>query len=169
MKQIIENRYIKTFKFTSSKEASTFVRNQGVEKYLSIDDTFEDNYYCYVCYHSLTKEKQFVLSFTSNESDDNLNFLFWNTLLVLDTGKNIYLIDESLKIKTSLEITTPLIGIYLISKERLLVLEEAYIRIVNYNGDIVKAELFDLIENFSIKDNLLSIQTNEENKVIALN
>jgi hypothetical protein len=168
MKQIFKNSYVKAYKFTSLQEASTFVTNQGTKKVLSIDDTFGDNYFCYVIYHSLTKEKQFVLLFSSDENEDNLNFLYWDGLLVLDTGKNIYLIDEALNIKASLEITTQLIGLYLINKARLLVLEEAYMRTLNYNGDIVKAELFDLIEDFSIKDNFLSIQTSEENKVIEL-
>ncbi|GGH68349.1 hypothetical protein [Phaeocystidibacter marisrubri] len=168
MKQIIKNSYIKAFKFTSFQEATTFVNNQDANKQLSIDDTFGDNYYCYVGYHSLTKEKQFILSFSSDESDDSLNFLFWDSLFVLDTGNSIYLIDEDLNVKTSLEITTPLVGLYLINKEKLLVLEEAYMRVINCNGDIVKAELFDLIEDFSIKDNFLSIQTSEENKVIEL-
>lgn len=168
MKQVFNNSYIKAFKFTSSQEASTFASNQGAKKVLSIDDTFGDNHYCYVTYHSLTKQKQFVLSFSSDENEDNLIFLYWDSLLVLDTGKNIYLIDESINIKASLEITTPLIGLYLVKKERLLVLEEAYMRMIDRNGDIVKAELFDLIEDFSIKDNLLSIQTSEENKVIEL-
>jgi hypothetical protein len=168
MKQIIKNCFIKTFKFTSSQDASTFANNQGVKKLISIDDTIGDNHYCYIGYHSLTKDKQFVLSFSSDENEDNLNFLLWDSLLVLDTGKNIYLLDESLNIKTMLEITTPLIGLYLINKEKLLVLEETYMRVINHNGNVVKAELFDLIEDFSIKDNLLSIQTSEENKVVEL-
>lgn len=168
MRQIIENRYLKGFRFSSVEEASAFFNNQKAENSLSIEDSFGDSYFCYVCYHSLTKEKQFVLSFSSDESEDNLNFLFWNNMFVLDTGRNIYLIDESLNIKTSLAVTTPLIGLYLIRNEKLLVLEEAYMRVINYNGDIIKSELFDLIEDFSIKDNLLSIQTSEENIVIEL-
>lgn len=168
MKQIVRNTYVKVFKFTSLQEVSDFVSNQEFKKSISIDDSYGDNYYCYVGYHSLTKDKQFIFSFSSYESDDNLNFLFWDKLFVLDTGKTIYLIDESLNIKKSLEITTPLVGLYLINKEKLLVLEECYLRVINYSGDIVKAELFDLIEDFSIKDNLLSIQTSEENKVIEL-
>lgn len=168
MKQIIKNSYVKTFKFESSQEASTFANNQGSKKALSIDNAIGDNYYCCVGYHSLTKDKQFVLSFSSDENDGNLNLLFWDNLIVLDTGKNIYLIDENLSIKVMLEVTTPLIGLYLINKERLLVLEEAYMRMINHNGDVVKTELFDLIVNFSIKDNLLSIQTSKENKVIEL-
>ncbi len=169
MKQIIENRYLKAFKFSSLEEASTFFNNQKAKRSLSIEDTFGENYYCYVCYHSLTREKQFILSFSSDESVDNLNFLYWDSLLVLDTGKNIYLIDESLNIKKSFEITTTLVGLYLINNEKLVLLEEAFLRVVNYKGQIVKSELFDLIENFSIKDNILSIQTSEETKVIVLN
>jgi len=168
MKQIIYNRYLKWFKFSSSKEASFFLKNQKAQRTLSIEDTFGDNYYCYVCYHSLTREKQFVLAFSSDESEDNLNFLYWNNLFVLDTGKNIFLIDETLNITASLEITTPLIGLHVISNEKLLILEEAFMRVINYKGEIIKSELFDLIENFNIKDNLLSIQTSEESKIIDL-
>jgi hypothetical protein len=79
-----------------------------------------------------------------------LIFLFWNNTLVLGTGKNIYLIDENLNVKTSLDVTTPLIGLYLVNNEKLLLLEESYVRVVNYNGEIIKSELFDLIENFNI-------------------
>lgn len=168
MKQIIGNRYLKGFRFSSSEESLAFLNNQKAKIILSIEETFGENYYCYVCYHSLTREKQFVLSFSSDESEDNLNFLFWGSIFVLDTGKNIYLIDETLNIKTSLEITTPLVGLYLINKEKLLLLEETYMRVVDCKGQIVKSELFDLIEDFNIKENTLSIQTNKENKIIEL-
>lgn len=168
MKQVIKNRYLKVFGFSSSEEALTFLNNQKAHKILSLDETFGDNYYCYVCYHSLTKEKVFALSFSSDEREDNLNLLYWNNLLVLDTGKNIYLIDETLSIKALLEITTPLVGLYVINDEKLLVLEETFIRVINYKGEVVKSELTDLIEDFSIKENLLSIQTSEESKVIEL-
>jgi len=83
MKQLIENRYLKGFRFSSEKEALVFFNNQKTERSLYIEDTFGDNYYCYVCYHSLTNKKQFVLSFSSNESEDNLNFLFWDSIFVL--------------------------------------------------------------------------------------
>jgi hypothetical protein len=171
MKQIIGNKYIKVFKFASSKEVSTFLSNQGTENCLSIENLYSDIYYCYVCYSSLTREKQFVLCFSSDESEDNLNFLFWDEqrVFVLDTGKNIYLIDENLNIKKSFEITTPLIGLHLINKNNLLLLEEAFMRVVDYNGKILRSELFDLIDDFSIKDNILSIRTYDEgNKVFDL-
>jgi len=62
-----------------------------------------------------------------------------------------------------------LVGLYVINDERLLVLEEAFVRVINNKGEVVRAELTDLIEDFSVKDNLLFIQTNEENKIIELN
>jgi hypothetical protein len=170
MKQIVGNRYIKVFKFTSSQEVLIFLSNQETKNFLSIEDTFGNNYYCFVFYHSLTKEKQFVLSFSSDESEDNLNFLFWyeQKIFVFDTGKSIYLIDEKLSIKASFEITSPLIGLYLINKDNLLLLEEAFMRVIDYNGKILRSELFDLIDDFSIKDNVLSIQTSGESKVFEL-
>jgi hypothetical protein len=168
MKQIVKNFYIKALSFTSPEEASFFVSNQRGNKYLSIDDTFGNNYYCYIGYHSLTKEKQFLLSFSSDQSEDDLNFLVWDRLIVLDTGKTIYLIDEILNIIKSFEITTPLVGLYLTNAENLLVLEEAYMRVINCKGDVLKAELFDLMEDFSIKDDLLLIQTNVGSKAIKL-
>lgn len=168
MKQIIENRYLKGYTFPSSKEAITFFNNQKAKNSLSIEDAFGDNHYCYVCYHSLTREKQFALYFGSDEIEEKLNFLFWNRSFVVDTGNNIYLLEENLNIKASFEITTPLVGFYLIDKENLLLLEKAYMRVINYKGEIVKNASFNLIEDFSIKGSLLSIQTSEESKVIEL-
>lgn len=168
MKQIVQNKYLKGFRFSSSEEASIFFKNQKANNSLSIEGTLGDNYDCYVCYHSLTKEKIFVLSFSSDEDEDNLSFLFWNNCFVISTGKNIYLINDALNIKACLEITTALVGLYIISNERLLLLEEAYLRVIDYNGRIVEKELFDLIDDFSIKDNVLYIQTSEGEKVTEL-
>ena len=169
MRQVIRNKYLKGFSFLSLREALTFLDNQGVNKNLSLEETFGENYYCYICYHSLTQEKLFSLSFSSDESEDNLNIMYWNDLIVLDIGKKIYLIDDFLEIRSSIEITTPLVGLYVINDERLLILEEAFVRVINNKGEVVRAELTDLIEDFSVKDNLLFIQTSEENRIIELN
>jgi len=170
MKQIIGNKYLKVFKFLSSQEASEFLNNQKAKNILSFDETFGDIYFCYVCYDSLTSEKQFVLSFSSNENDDNLNFLFWeeHKMFVLDTGKNVYLINDELNIIASFEITTSLIGLCLVNKDNLLLLEEAFLRLIDFEGKTIKSELFDLIEDFSIENGKLFLQTSEENKIIEL-
>jgi hypothetical protein len=168
MKQIIENKYLKSFNFSSSEEASNFFNNQKAKRCLAIKDTFGENYYCYVCYHSLTQEKEFILSFSSDENEDSLNLLFWNNTLVFDTGKRIYLLDEYLNIKTSLEISICLIGLYLITNDRLLILEEASFKVTDYIGKIIMSESLNLIEDYNIEDNVLSIQTSEENIVFEL-
>ena len=168
MKQVVQNKYLKGFSFLSLEEALSFSGNQKGINCLTLGESSGSNYYCYVCYHSLTKEKLFVLSFSSDESSDNLSFLFWNSCFVVDTGKNVYLIDEMLSIKASFEITTPLIGLYTISNEKLLLLEEAYMRVIDYSGEIFKSELLDLIEDFRLKDNTLFVRTSEENKIIEL-
>lgn len=168
MRQIVQNSYIKGFRFHSLTEASTFINTQKISKSVLVNDTYGDNYYCYVCYHALSREKLFALYFGSDEDESNFNFLFWDDLLVFDTGKDLYIIDQSLSVVQVLEITTPLIGLYQIGIERLLLLEEGYLRIINRRGEILNDRLFDLIEDFSIKDNLLFIHTNEGNSVINL-
>ena len=170
MKQIFRNQYLKSFRFSSPQEALFFVNNQNVKNQLSIEDTFGDNDYCYICYNSLTSEKKFLLTFSSDIDDDNLSFLFWETqkVFVLDTGKNIYLIDDSLAIKASLEISISLVGLYLVDDDKLLILEEASFKVVNGKGQILLSESLDLIEDFSIKENILFIQTSDEHKIFKL-
>jgi hypothetical protein len=41
-------------------------------------------------------------------------------------------------------------------------------RVISSKGDVLKSELFDLIENFSIVGSLLSIQTSEGKKFFNL-
>jgi hypothetical protein len=170
MKLVVGNRYLKAFRFSSSHDALMFMGNQHAEKSLSIEDTVGDNYFCYVSYHSLTSKKEFVLSFSSDDPEDKLNFIFWDEhkKLVLDTGRLIYLIDENLVINASFDITSPLIGLYFVGKDKLLLMEEAFLRLIDYTGKILMSELFDLVEDFSIKNGLLSIQTSTENKVFQI-
>lgn len=170
MKQIFKNRYIKSFVFSSPREADTFIKSQETTNVLSFGDTFGDYQYCYICYNSLTSKKEFVLTFESDENEENLNFLFWDEahLFVLDTGRNLYLVEDKLNVRVSFEITTPIVGLYLTSGDNLLVLEEASFRLINKEGKIVSSELFDLIEDFSVEGNLLSIHTSDETKIFKL-
>lgn len=89
-------------------------------------------------------------------------------MVVLDTGANIYLIDEELNVVTSIEVTSPLIGLYVIDNEKILILEEIFIRIVDCKGQIIKSHSSDLIEGFSIQENSLYIQTSEGSRTIVL-
>ncbi len=171
MKQIFENQYIKSFRFNSARELSDFTINQNIKNKITLENSYGDNYYCYIGYHSLTKEIKFIISFNSEEHEDNLNLLFWkkNNLLVVETGKIICFIDYKLNLKITLDITTPLIVLYLTLKNNLLILEEASLKLVNSTGTILRHELFDLIETFYIENDQLFICTSEgENKMFIL-
>lgn len=170
MKQIFKNGYVKSFSFTSIQEVEVFLHNQETKNILVLNETYGDYQYCYVWYDSLTGQKQFIVSFSSDDKEDNLNLLVWDRteILVVDTGKNLYLINKKLNIKACFDITTPLIGLCLTSGNNLLVLEEAAFRLVNSEGKILNSELFDLIENFAIDRDQLSIHTSTDHKIYKL-
>ncbi|WP_065217910.1 MULTISPECIES: hypothetical protein [Butyricimonas] len=170
MKCIIENLYFKSYHFTTKQEALFFLNQQKINKYLFLDETDGEYLYCYACFDSLTSEVLLLIFFYSYQLEETLNFLYWprEDTLVLDTGECIYLIDINLNIKTSINIGSSLIGMYLITHKKLLILEEISMKIIDINGTILKEEFFDVIENFSISDNVLSIQTEHEIKHVNL-
>ncbi len=169
MKIIFNNMYIKSFKFESFREFSSFINNQK-GKTLSLEQSRGDIYYCYIFHHALTQEKLLMIHFCSDRMENNLSLLVWNNnkLIALDTGSNIYFINEEYNITTSFEITTPLIGLYQTNGNNLLILEEADLKLVTPNGHILKNESFDVIENFTIENNVISIKTNEKTMVFEL-
>lgn len=170
MKQIFNNSYLKSFKFSSYQEVEEFLDSQKSKCALALKETFGNNYFCYVCYHSLTRDVLFTLTFSSDADADSFNFLFWDEpkLFVLDTGEYIYLLNDKLSIVKFLDITTPLIGLYLVGKDRLLILEEAFLRLVDAEGKVIKSELFDLILDFGIKNDRLFIKTDQEERNFEL-
>jgi hypothetical protein len=170
MKHILGNRYVKVYRFTTSQEATFFVSNQKINNILSLEDTFGDNYYCYIGYHSLTSEKLFTISFSSDEEEENLSLLLWPelNLVAINTGRNIYLVDYEMNIKSSFDISTTLIGLYITKGNNMLILEEASLKLVSSSGKILQDELFDFIEDFRIDNCRLFIHTSIEDKVIEL-
>lgn len=54
-------------------------------------------------------------------------------------------------------LTSPLIGIYQIDDNKILLLEEVYIRTANPYGEIVQNMKTDLIEDFYIQDDMLYV------------
>lgn len=170
MKQIFNNQYITSFKFIHHKDVAVFISHQNIKNVLTLEETFGDNYYCYVFYDSLTREKKFIISFSSDDAESELNLLRWEAAdrLVLDTGKFLYLIDNDFIIRGCFDISSPLIGLQLTSKNRLLVLEEASLRLINSEGQILINELFDLIEDFFVSDSYFLIKTSEGNRKFSL-
>jgi len=66
MKQIFNNSYLKSFKFSSYQEVEEFLDSQKSKCALALKETFGNNYFCYVCYHSLTRDVLFTLTFSSD-------------------------------------------------------------------------------------------------------
>ena len=170
MRQVIYNRFIELLKFRSYKEISTFIANQTIKNILLLEESYGDTYYCYTGYHSLTNERQFIISFNSDEDESNLHLLFWLSaeLLVIETGKAIYCIDNKLNIKYRFDFITPLIGLYVTNANNLLILDCISLKIINPKGTILQDDSFDLIEDFSITDSYLSIKTSEGNRKFSL-
>ncbi len=169
MKYIFKNKYLLINKFGSSKEALDYFNNTDVRKKISLEESYGEYYYCLICYNSLTKEKIFAIKFSADENEIDLSVLFCDELLfVMSTGKNIYLIDEELKITTCIEITTPLMGLYLTKGNNLIILEETSCKLIDMKGGIIKEKMFDLIENYRIEDTKLYIHTSDKCEVFEV-
>lgn len=169
MKTIHNNIFFKAYKFNSKNEENMFLSNHSNIKQVILDSDYGSYYYCFIGHSSLTNEKLFILKFCCDKIEEELSLLFWNDSYIIDTGKVVYLIDSFQLVKKSIEISTPLIGLYLIDDLHLLILEEACLRVVSFSGEIVKTEFFDLIENYNLtKDNVLYLNTNGNNYTIKL-
>ena len=170
MKQIINNRYLKSASFNSYDELNKYVTSLKVKNGLNLQDTFGENYYCYTSIDSLTSENEFYITFSTDEKEEYLSVLLWDTanLFLLNSGTKLYFITCDLTIIGSFEITSPLVGLYVLTNDRILILEETTLRVVNSNGKIDREELFDLMLNFHMEGNRLSIMTEENEHVYVL-
>lgn len=170
MKIILENRYIKSYKFNNKVEHDIFLANQIISKKLILAEQGERYSYCYVGYNSLNSDKLFLISFDSYNSEGELNFLFWskNNLMVIDNGSEIFFINENLEVISSYSIITPLIGFYITESNALLVLEEATMKLISSSGEILRSEQFDLLDDYYVTDDVLHIRMGEINRTIDL-
>jgi hypothetical protein len=166
MKQIERNSYFRSFDYNTEHEALMFVKNLNTLKHLHLSESFGDRYFCYVNYDCITKEKQFVISFGTYEKSDNLKLMWWNKSLLVDTGSEIYLIDENLHIKVKLDIYASFIGFFLINESMCLCLGEINLWIINMEGEILRSESYHLINSLEFSENDLTIKA--ENKDLKI-
>lgn len=159
MKQIFQNRSIRSFQFTNSVEESAFLERISPKRIVTVDESCGQNSICLVGSNSLTNDVEFVVSFRSDCNEEDLNLVFWNDLMIVDSGKKVFFVGDEIVVRTSIELTSPLIGLYVISDDELLILEETYMQIVDRAGRILRSELFDLITSTTIEKNRLVLQT----------
>jgi len=171
MRQIFRNHYIKVETFNFNKDWAAFIDKQNAERVLSLMDVQGDNYYCYIFCHALTGEEEFFLSFSSDHKQEELSLIHWpySDLIVLETGRNIYLINTDFTVRATYPTLYPLLGMYVTANNTLLMLEDIALRIIEAQGNIIASDTFDVIEDFSIVNDLLTIQTGAgERKIIQL-
>ena len=161
MKQIIKNRYLKLVSFNSYNELNEYVMSLKVKNELELKDSFGDYYYCYSFIDSLTSEHELYITFSTDEKEENLSILFWDAmeLFILNSGMKIYFITHDLTILSSFDITSPLVGLMVLNSNKILILEEATLKVISSNGKIEQEELFDLMLNFQLEGSKLSITT----------
>lgn len=162
MNIIVKNLYVKEYCFGSFREQTLFLNNINSQKQLVLENTYGELYYCYVFCNSITQEKEFALSFCSDFIKENIKICFWinKNIVIICFDSYVYFIDnkEGQVIK-EIGLTSPLIGVYQIDDDKMLVLEETYIRTVNPYGEIVQDMTTDLIDDFNIQDDVLYVFT----------
>lgn len=169
MKFIMNNMYIKPYSFGSYRDFALFIDKQKLQG-LKLEKSYGDKYYCYLVCDSLTHEKLLGINFESNYEQKDLNILFWSSknLIVIETGMYFYVLDETMRIKYSFEAQAPLISLYITKKENLLVLEEASLRLIDSKGVVLKEELFDFLDEFTLKENQLFLIIDGDKKSFKL-
>lgn len=160
MKIIVNNLYVNEYCFNSFREQALFLNNINTQKQLVLENTYGEFYYCYVFCNSFAQEKEFVLSFCSDFIKENISiFLGTNkNVVIISFDSYIYFIDKKEgQVIKEIGLTSPLIGIYQIDDNKILLLEEVYIRTANPYGEIVQNMKTDLIEDFYIQDDMLYV------------
>lgn len=72
-------------------------------------------------------------------------------------AKVIFIDNKEGQVIKEIGLTSPLIGVYQIDDNKMLVWEETYIRTVNSYGEIVQDMTTDLIDDFNIQDDVLYV------------
>lgn len=168
MRQIFQNRFLRGYQFSNSIEQATFVENVSATRVLTIEESDGQNPICYVGRNSLSHEAEFAIAFRSDLSEENLNLVSWNNRIIFDSGCMVYFVTPEIVLQTSLELTSPLIGLHVISESKLLILEEVFMRIVDRDGRILKSESFDLISDVVLENKRIVLSTDNGNQIIDL-
>lgn len=162
MKQIVDNLLIDIIKFDNSQKANLFLNTQLELRALDLEETYGDNYYCFILSDSLTLERRHVITFFA-DSEDDINLLFWYKykILIINIGNEVYLIKNFSERIGHYSIQTPLVGLSIIDDDCLLILEECSSTLISPKGDIIRHQNFSFIENFYLRDNTLILKTDD--------
>jgi len=149
--------------FGEDSEAQKYFANQNSKGKIFLQDVYGDNHSVINLTDSLSKEIKFCLGFSSETSPNNLNLLVLgkSDRLIIEIDNFLYFLSLSKgDIVSKIELLTPLIGLHWAGK-KLLILEEAGLKVVDADGRINQEETTDLIEDFNLTDDTLNLTTME--------
>lgn len=170
MRIITGNIYIKIYRFNTKQEQLVFANNQEVTS-LSINSNQPEFYYCFMIHDSINQEKKEVIILDTQDQEDKILFISWplHRLLILKNEDKVYLIDHNYEIKKTIEIFSEIIGFYIIDDNRLLIIEEIGLKIINSSGLILVNKPTNLILKVIIEKNELVVSTEDEEYTMNLN
>lgn len=158
MKIIHNNIWFSLFATQSYREFSELISKQQHAMVLELGKVASGlYYYCLMGKDSLTQYDIFSIRFSSDDEPKNIYFLICDNSFILSTGSILYFVSQNIKIERSLILSAPLIGLHVIEKERILILDELSCRITSLDGEIIAEHHFDdTIEDFKLaKESLL--------------
>lgn len=171
MKVIYNNTLISLLVTKSYREFVEQITKQETNKIVALNENNNGiYYYCILGKDSLTQQNMFSMTFSSDCEESNICFLIWDKLFIVSTGSAIYFVhSERIEIETSFNFFAPLVGLHLTKGNNLLILEELSYKVVSCKGEIVMESQFDdIIEDFNLKDEILSLKINSECVTVTL-
>ncbi len=166
MKEIFNNKYIELSFFNTEAECRFFIKELNVNHILHLEGTDGPFTACIVFFNSFTNEKLFIITFNTYDDGTFINMLHWGSsdIFVLHTEAFLFLINDKLEVLHKSR-TFFNVSLSITKGNNLLVLEETDIMLIKPSGEIILDEgLPDVLESWSISDNILKIVTSKGEK-----
>ena len=155
--------------FPNKQEGQRYFDRQVCNCKVKLSDTYGDVLSVVSSKSSLTQKTIFSVAFESDIPAGASYCLVSDSLdrWILQVDNRLFFVQPSAgRLVAIQEISTPLSSLYLWN-HRIIVLEEARVRIANINGDILQSVNTDLIEDVKLVDSQLFIETIEGNRVVV--
>lgn len=166
MKIIVNNNCFTTQSFGIYTEAEKVFESQQSSSKVLLSETFGDNHHIINVSNSLTDRKIISIMFSSHKSLKALKFLFWEEFerFFLETDEAIYILSKTGKTIANIKTLSPIFGFFIFG-EKILILEEIGVNIIDVNGSVCKSISTDVIEDYKLNGKSLEVKTMDGNKL----
>lgn len=163
MKINCNNIIIETIAFRKDINLKDFLYKEQNIVLSEIKDTYGNNHSAITLSDSLSKIIYFKCGFSSEKAIDNSNIIISKKYnrLIIDVDDWLFIISVTTgEVISKFHLMTPLIGLHY-RNDKILILEEVGVKIVDFEGQMIQEITFDLLENYKLDNNILSIKTFE--------